>query len=295
MALAAVPAHPRRLVYLGTPPAAVPPLRALVEGGWDVAAVVTRRDARRGRRSHASPSPVKAAAQELGIPVVHQVDEVVELNADLGVVVAYGALIRRPVLERLPMVNLHFSLLPRWRGAAPVERALLAGDRETGVCLMQLEEGLDTGPVFARRVVPIGERETAAALQAELVATGTEVMLEALRSGLQRPEPQDGEPTYAHKLDPAELRLDWTQPAALLDRVVRVGGAWTTLRGRRLRVLEADVEDEPGEPGVVDGTLVGAGVGSLRLVTVQPESKAPMTAEAWANGARLTPGERLGD
>ena len=151
---------------------AVPPLRALVAGGWDVAAVVTRADARRGRGSGLSPSPVKAAAEELGLPVVHRVEEVLDLDADLGVVVAYGALVRRPVLERLPMVNLHFSLLPRWRGAAPVERALLAGDRETGVCLMQLEEGLDTGPVFACRTVAIGARTTAAELRSRAGGDG---------------------------------------------------------------------------------------------------------------------------
>jgi methionyl-tRNA formyltransferase len=299
VALAAVPTEPRRLVYLGTPATAVPPLRALVAAGWDVAAVVTRADAKRGRGGRLSPSPVKAAALDLGLPVAHRVDEVLDLRADLGVVVAYGALVRRPVLERLAMVNLHFSLLPRWRGAAPVERALLAGDRETGVCLMQLEEGLDTGPVFARRIVAIGPRTTASELRAELVETGTDLLLETLRGGLRDPEPQRGEPTYAHKLDPAELRLDWEQPAALLERVVRIGGAWTTVKGRRLKLLEAVVEGErsdgPGGPGVLDDVEVGTGEGSLRLVTVQPEGRGPMAASAWVNGARLEPHERLGD
>jgi methionyl-tRNA formyltransferase len=277
---------------------AVPPLEALVTAGWDVAAVVTRADAKRGRGGHLSPSPVKAAATDLGLPVVHRVDEALDFGADLGVVVAYGALVRRPVLERVAMVNVHFSLLPRWRGAAPVERALLAGDRETGVCLMQLEEGLDTGPVFARRVVPIGSRATAAELGAELVATGTDLLLETLRGGLRDPEPQRGEPTYARKLDPADLRLDWTQPAGVLERVVRVGGAWTTVQGRRLKVLEAEVVDRPGAAGTVDlaldGVVVGTGDGSLRLVTVQPEGKGPMAAGAWVNGARLEPHQRLG-
>jgi methionyl-tRNA formyltransferase len=302
VALAAVPPEPQRLVYLGTPAMAVPPLEALVAAGWDVAAVVTRADAKRGRGGHLSPSPVKAAAADLGLPVVHRVDEALGFDADLGVVVAYGALVRRPVLERLAMVNLHFSLLPRWRGAAPVERALLAGDRETGVCLMQLEEDLDTGPVFARRVVPIGARATAAELRAELVGAGTALLLETLRNGLRDPEPQRGEPTYAHKLVPAELRLDWEQPAGVLDRVVRVGGAWTTVRGRRLKILEAvpdaGVVDRPGEAGALDGAqdgvVVGTGDGSLRLVTVQPEGRGPMAAEAWVNGARLEPHERLG-
>ena len=168
-----MPAHPRRLVFLGTPAMAVPPLRALVAAGYDVALVVTRPDKRRGRGSEPAPSPVKAAAVELGLPVTHRVDDALDAGADLGVVVAYGALIKAHVLAELPMVNLHFSLLPRWRGAAPVERALLAGDAETGVCVMQLEEGLDTGPVFACERRPIGPDQTADGLRAELVEAGT--------------------------------------------------------------------------------------------------------------------------
>ena len=149
-----------------------------------------------------------------------------------GVVVAYGALVRRPVLERLPMVNLHFSLLPRWRGAAPVERALLAGDRETGVCLMQLEEGLDTGPVFACRTVPIGPRTTAAELRSRAGGHGHGA---AGRFAAGRvcatPSPSRASRPTPTSSTPAELQLDWGQPAAVLDRVVRVGGAWTTVRG----------------------------------------------------------------
>lgn len=137
-----------RLAYFGTPEMAVPPLQALVAAGHDVALVVTRVDKRRGRGSELSPSPVKAAALELGLPVSHSVDDVLGRDIELGVVVAFGQLIKPHVLTEVPMVNMHFSLLPRWRGAAPVERALLAGDTETGVCLMQLEEGLDTGPIY---------------------------------------------------------------------------------------------------------------------------------------------------
>jgi methionyl-tRNA formyltransferase len=147
--------------------------------------------------------------------------------------------------------------------------------------------------------VAIGPRTTASELRAELVETGTDLLLETLRGGLRDPEPQRGEPTYAHKLDPAELRLDWEQPAALLERVVRIGGAWTTVKGRRLKLLEAVVEGErsdgPGGPGVLDDVEVGTGEGSLRLVTVQPEGRGPMAASAWVNGARLEPHERLGD
>src|SRR4051812_44188870 len=140
---------------------AVAPLRALVDAGFEVTLVVTRMDKRRGRGSELMPSPVKAAAVELGLPVSHSVDDVLAADADLGVVVAFGQLIKPHVLDAVPMVNLHFSLLPRWRGAAPVERALFAGDTETGVCLMQLEEGLDTGPIYSRVVVPIGPTATA--------------------------------------------------------------------------------------------------------------------------------------
>ena len=211
MTLAPVPARPRRLVFLGTPAMAVPPLRALVAAGFDVALVVTRPDKRRGRGSETAPSPVKAAAVELGLPVTHRVDDALDVGADLGVVVAYGALVKPHVLAELPMVNLHFSLLPRWRGAAPVERALLAGDAETGVCVMQLEEGLDTGPVFACETVPIGADETAAELRARAGRRRAPALLVATLDGGPRttPEPQAGEPTYAAKLEPDDLRLDW--------------------------------------------------------------------------------------
>ncbi|MGA1358221.1 MAG: methionyl-tRNA formyltransferase, partial [Ilumatobacteraceae bacterium] len=154
--LAALPTGAaRRIVYLGTPEVAVSPLRALVAAGVDVALVITRVDKRRGRGGELSPSPVKRAAMDLGIPVSHRLEDALTVGADLGVVVAYGRIIPAAVLERLAMINVHFSLLPRWRGAAPVERALLAGDQETGICIMRVEEGLDTGVVYARVVVPI--------------------------------------------------------------------------------------------------------------------------------------------
>ena len=295
MVLAPVPAHPRRLVFFGTPELAVPPLRALIAAKFDVALVVTRADKRRGRRAEPTPSPVKAAAVELGIPVSHRVDDALDTSADLGVVVAYGALIKPHVLERVPMANLHFSLLPRWRGAAPVERALLAGDHETGVCLMQVEEGLDTGGVFASARVAIGNRATALALRRELVDVGTRLLVDTLAAGLGAPMAQQGEATYAAKIDPeVDLRLEWHRPAAQLDRVVRVGGAWTTFRGRRLKVLDAVPAEGHLEPGCIDGDAVGTGEGVLALVMVQPEGRGPMAASAWRNGARPRPGEALG-
>lgn len=293
--LAAVPHHrPHRLAYLGTPELAVAPLRALVAAGFEVSLVVTRRDTRRGRGSATSPSPVKAAAIELGLAVSHTVDDVIASGAELGVVVAFGQLVRRSVLEVVPMVNLHFSLLPRWRGAAPVERALLAGDDRTGVCLMQLEEGLDTGPVFACTEVMIRPDDTAASLRSALVVAGTELLVTQLADGLGEPHPQQGEPTYAAKIEPAELRIDWGRTSVELHRLVRVGGAWTTFRGRRLKVLQARLAAGAGPPGELHGALVTTGDGALELVTVQPEGKAPMSFAAWRNGARPQPGEVLG-
>jgi methionyl-tRNA formyltransferase len=278
-----------RLAYLGTPEMAVPPLRALVDAGFDVAVAVTRADRRRGRGAQPSPSPVKAAALELGIEVVHRVDELLGRGIDLGVVVAFGQIIKPHVLAEIPMVNVHFSLLPRWRGAAPVERALLAGDAVTGVCLMDVEEGLDTGGVYRRAELPIGPRATLDDLRAELVEVGTTMLVEALREGLGDPEPQTGEPTYAAKLGADELRIDWTRPPEELERLVRLGGAWTTFRGRRLRIL--DVELGGGGPSAA---LDGDRVGGLLLRRVQPEGKAGMTFADWARGARPSPGELLG-
>jgi methionyl-tRNA formyltransferase len=290
--------RPRRLVYLGSPDAAVPPLRALVDAGFDIRLVVSQPDRKRGRGGALLPSPVKAAALELGLPVSDRVDDVLEVGAELGVVVAFGKLVKPHVLEQLPMVNLHFSLLPRWRGAAPVERALLAGDTETGVGVMQLEAGLDTGGLHAEERVPIGPEETADELRARLVAVGTELLVRTLTAGLGEPVPQVGEPTYAAKLDPAELEIDWTRPATEVHRLVRLGRAWTTFRGKRLKVLAARLAPAAGAvpgPGAVDGLLVGTAEGALEVVTVQPEGKGPQAASDWRNGSRPQPGERLGD
>jgi methionyl-tRNA formyltransferase len=189
--------------------------------------------------------------------------------------------------------------LPRWRGAAPVERAILAGDATTGVCVMALEEGLDTGPVYACEEVAIGAEDTADDLRATLVERGTALLTGLLADGLPEPRPQEGEPTYAAKLEPAELLLEWARPAVELHRVVRVGGAWTTFRGARLKVHRARLATG-GVAVPPAGTLdpatlvVGTGAGGLQLVEVQPEGRASQAAGAWRNGARLRPGERLG-
>ena len=265
-----------RLVYLGTPEMAVPPLEALVTAGHDIALVVTRVDKRRGRGSGTSPSPVKAAAERLGLAVSHDVDDVMSVEAELGVVVAFGRIIKPHVLASVPMINLHFSLLPRWRGAAPVERAILAGDEVTGVGVMAVEEGLDTGGVFAEVAVPIGATTTADELRAELVDAGTNLLIETLASGLGAPVEQHGTPTYAAKIDSDELRIDWSRSPEEIHRLIRVGGAWTMFRGERFKIHAADL---------VDGEIVPT--------VVQPAGKPRMEAAAWRNGARPTEGERF--
>jgi methionyl-tRNA formyltransferase len=291
-----------RLAYLGTPDMAVPPLRALVEAGHDVALCVTRPDRRRGRGAQVTPSPVTEAARELGIAVSHDMDDLATSGVELAVVVAYGRIIPARLLDRVPMVNLHFSLLPRWRGAAPVERAILAGDRETGVCLMKVEAGLDSGPVYAVRTVPMDEEVTLAALRQQLVAVGSTLLVETVAggvNGLPAPEPQRGEPTIAEKVTQEDLHLDWTQPAVQLARVVRLGRAWTTFRGTRLSVLAATAHSAaPGSGPLAPGALHRAGVatgdGTLVLHRVQPESRSPMSADEWLRGVRPVDGERLG-
>lgn len=267
-----------KLVFLGTPEMAVPPLQALVRDGHEIVLVVTRPPARRGRRAAPTPSPVALAAVDLGLDVSFDVDDVVTVGrprgAELGVVVAFGQIIKPHVLAAVPMVNLHFSLLPRWRGAAPVERALLAGDEVTGVCLMQVDEGLDTGAVYGCSEVPIGPETTADELRAVLVEQGTALLVDHLRAGLGEPVPQSGTPVYADKLRTGELRIDWARPAAEIHRLVRVGGAWTTFRGERVKILEAALVD-----------------GSLEIRTVQPAGRAPMSFESWVHGARLAEGD----
>ncbi len=256
-----------RLVFLGSPDAAVPSLEALVTAGHEIALVVTQPDRRRGRGNDVIPTPVKAAALRHGLAVTDQVDDVLSAAADLGVVVAYGKLIRPNVLDALAMVNVHFSLLPRWRGAAPVERAILAGDTETGVCLMRVDVGLDTGDVFARRTVPIDDDITAAALTRQLAEVGAAMLVDGLRAGLGEGEPQQGEPTYAAKITPEDLFLDMSMPAEDLVRRTRLGRAWTTVNGKRLIVWRATV---------VDGTFTP--------LEVQPEAKARMSADDWSRG-----------
>ncbi|MCU1493754.1 MAG: fmt [Acidimicrobiaceae bacterium] len=295
-------------------------MRALHRAGHEIAIVVTGPDRRRGRGGASSPSPVKQTALDLGLPTTERVADVTGHGVELGVVVAFGRLVRPEVLEQIPMVNVHFSLLPRWRGAAPVERAILAGDRETGVSIMALEEGLDTGPVYARQTVEIGPEETAGTLRERLGRLGTELLLARLvdgPAGLGTPVAQAGEPTYAAKVTVDDLRLDWSASAEVCHRLVRVGRAWTTFRGKRLVVREARVAGEHVAPaggegsvsspplspplsaaevpaGTLEANLVATGDGMLELLEVQAEGRAAQPYGAWALGARPGPGERLG-
>lgn len=261
--------------------------------------VVSQPDRKRGRGGALTPSPVKLAALQLGLPVTDRVDDLLSVGAELAVVVAYGRLIRPHVLAVLPMVNLHFSLLPRWRGAAPVERAVLAGDQVTGVCVMAVEEGLDTGAVYAYKTLEIGDDITVEELRSELAVIGTVVLVDLLERGLPAGRAQEGEPTYAAKIDAAEHRLVWARPGVELHRLVRVGHAWTTFRGKRLKVLRSrlveDLDDRLG-PGEIDpvSLRVGTGGAPLEILQVQPEGKSPQSAGAWRNGARPQPGEKMG-
>lgn len=296
--LAPLPVGPiGRVAFLGTPEPAVTVLEALVAAGIDVVHVVTRADKRRGRGSAMVPSPVKVAAAAHGLPVSHRVDDLLELDApiDLGVVVAYGALVRPHVLERVPMVNLHFSLLPRWRGAAPVERCILAGDRETGVCLMQVEVGLDTGGVLGVERVAVDESIDADALRDRLARLGADLLVRSLREGLSSVVPQTGEPVYAEKLTVDDRRVRWTEAAEVTVRRCRIGGAWTELDGARVRIGAMRVVDErlpgvPGEATIVGGrVLVATGRGAVEIESIQPEGRAMMNARDWVNGRRGAP------
>ena len=281
-----------RIAFLGTPAPAVPTLRALVANGHEVVIVVTRPDKKRGRGGELSPSPVKAAALELGLNVSHTLKDLYNVDAELGVVVAYGAMIPAAMLEVVPMLNVHFSLLPRWRGAAPVERAILSGDKETGVCIMTLEEALDTGPVHLERRISIDEK-TSSELLEELSILGAKALCEVVGSEelLKNADPQVGEPTYAEKLNSETFNLKNTESATQLARIVRLGRAFTFIGERRFKVLEAHALEHQGEPGtftVVGGTpALVTSEGALALDVVQPEGSKSMAGSAWWLGAHL--------
>ena len=279
----------RPLVFLGTPTAAATILSELIRNGFEIAHVVTRADARRGRGSSTTPSPVNQVAIDNAIDVSHDWAWVKE-NSNrelLGVVVAYGKIIPAAVLSHTPMVNVHFSLLPRWRGAAPVERAILAGDARTGVCIMNVEETLDTGDVFARREIDIVDAHTTEKLTADLATLGGDLLVDTLTEGLGVAVPQQGESTYATKVSTDELLLDWNRSSIEVSRIVRAVRSYTMLGSQRLKVIQAELIPDRLQlsPGQCDGAgCVGTRDGAVRLVAVQPEGKAVMDAVAWLRG-----------
>lgn len=294
-----------RLVFAGTPAVAVPSLNALAER-FDIAAVITREDAPLGRKRVLTPSPVADAAAALDLPVIKAnrlddgvTDQVARLEADLGVIVAYGGLVREPLLStpRLGWVNLHFSLLPRWRGAAPVQRAVMAGDAETGAAVFQLVAGLDAGGVFAELRLPIPADATAGELLDALAEEGAPLLVDtvaALADGTAEATPQSGEPVLAPKLTIDDARLDLTRPVeevyARLRGVTPEPGAWALLDGERFKIHAARPATGLSLPaGVVAATegriQVGTGTTPLELLTVQPAGKRAMDAADWWRGA----------
>lgn len=291
-----LPLEARKIAYLGTPDIAVTPLKSLHQLGLDIAIVVTGKDKRRGRGGQTTPSPVKIESERLGLPVTHDLSSLSGLNVDLGVVVAYGHIIPESTLKQVPMVNLHFSLLPKWRGAAPVERAILAGDPFTGVCVMEVGKDLDTGGIYRKETVPLNTNKSLSAIRNDLCKKGTELLIDCFKSGFGIPLPQSGEASYANKVKPDEHRIIWSQGAEEIHRIIRLENAWTTLNGKRLQILEAKIEMAGRqEPGEIKGTLVGAGKGNLDLITVKPEGRKKISAKDWINGIRVTDDTRLGE
>jgi methionyl-tRNA formyltransferase len=304
-----------RIAFLGTPEVAVPALEALVAAtDVEVVAVLTNPDRPKGRSRTPVPPPVKVAARAHGLPVwqptkpAEVLDDLRTLDLDAAAVVAYGALLPRSVLDAggRGFVNLHFSLLPRWRGAAPVQHALRAGDRVTGVTTFVLERGMDTGPILDQVEVEIGEDEAAGQLLARLADLGAPVLVDSVRRLVagEEPTPQPSEGvTLAPKITPDDVAIDWSVPAQQVTDLCRSAdpapGAHTTFRGRRLKVYAAPAADGHGEPGTVldrssAGVIVACGDGAVRLAEVQPEGKARMGGSGFANGYRPEPGERLG-
>ena len=296
-----------RVIFMGTPEFSVPALDALA-AAHEVVCVYTQPPRPAGRGKKDRPSPVQVRAAALGLPVRHPVSlkdgaaqaEFAALEADVAVVVAYGLILPQAVLEA-PVrgcLNIHASLLPRWRGAAPIHRAIMAGDAETGVCIMHMEAGLDTGPVLLCRAVTIGAEETTGDLHDRLSALGAGAIVEAL-AGLDGlvpvPQPEAGV-TYAAKIDKAEARVDWTRPAAEVDRLIRglspFPGAWTEVGGERVKLLRSRLAGGQGAPGqVLSGFAVACGTGAVEVTEAQREGKRPMPAAEVLRGLSLP--ERL--
>ena len=304
-----------RILFAGTPPFAAAALDALADAGHDIALVLTQPDRPAGRGMKLVASAVKQAALARNLPVYQPAslktpethDPLAAAGADVMVVAAYGLILPQAVLDlpRLGCLNIHASLLPRWRGAAPIQRAILAGDAETGITIMQMDAGLDTGAMLSKTVVPIRDTDTAASLHDTLAAVGADAIVAALANyAALVPQAQDDSlATYAAKLSKEEARLDWRQPAALLARAVRayhpVPGAWTLLDGEPLKIWAARAVAGAGEPGTVlradaEQLLVACGEGALALQEIQPAGSKRMAPAAFLAGRRLAAGTHLG-
>ena len=288
---------------MGTPEFSVPVLEALA-ARHEVVAVYSQPPRPAGRGKELRPSPVQACAERLGLPVRHPVSlkgaeaqaEFAALGADVAVVVAYGLILPQAVLDapRFGCLNIHASLLPRWRGAAPIHRAIMAGDAETGICIMRMEAGLDTGPVLLREALAIGAEEVTAELHDRLSVMGARLIVEALErlgSLVAVPQPEQGV-TYASKIDKAEARVDWTRPAVEVDRLIRglspFPGAWCMAGGERVKLLRSRVVDGCGEPGAVLGGLtVACGAGAVEITQAQREGKKAQGPEEFLRGFSL--------
>ena len=303
-----------RLAFMGTPEFAVPSLAELIASGHEIVAVYSQPPRPKGRGQKLTPSPVHAFAEAMGLPVFtpesmkspQAIADFQSLDLNAACVVAYGQILKPEVLEapRLGCFNLHGSLLPRWRGAAPIQRAIMAGDRETGVQIMRMTEGLDEGNILLGEVMPINPDDTSATLAERMAVTGATLWTRALaaieRGGVTDTE-QVGEPTYARKITPAEARIDWTRPAAEIDAQIRglspFPGAWCEAPdGTRMKVLMSRLEAGQGEPGAVldDGLLIACGEGAVRLVRVQREGRAAQEASEFLKGFAIAAGSQLG-
>lgn len=292
-----------RVIFMGTPEFSVPVLEALA-ARHQVVAVYSQPPRPAGRGKALRPSPVQARAEALGLPVRHLLnfkapedrEAFAALNADIAVVVAYGLILPQAILDapRRGCLNIHASLLPRWRGAAPIHRAILSGDAETGICIMQMEAGLDTGPVLLREALTIGATETTGELHDRLSAMGARMICETLdRLDDLTPEAQpEAGVTYAAKIDKAEAKIDWTRPAAELVRLVNglspFPGAWCEVAGERVKLLRAEPAEGSGDPGtVLRGFDIACGTGALRVLEAQREGKKPMPSAEILKGLAL--------
>ncbi len=300
-----------RVVFMGTPQFAVTSLSEILAAGHEVVCVYTQPPRKAGRGQSLTKSPVHQFAEIMGLPVrtpesfrkPSVIDGLEALDADVACVVAYGQILPQRALDapRHGCLNLHASLLPRWRGAAPVQRAIMAGDTQTAAQIMQMAKGLDTGDIVMSAVEPIGPNDTAGTLFARLAQTGAQLwapVLAALERGGLQATPQTGEVSYAEKIDKAESKIDWTKPAAQIDCEIRgltpAPGAYFLHGDKRVKVLKAVPEDGEGNPGeVLEGERIACGQGALRLVTVQPAGKAAMSFEDFARGYQIKPGHQF--